>query len=191
MFSFVPESAKHSIANVYFAAGKSVAQIARIEDQHQESLPPKEYNAVAEEFAYFCTPVAEKLGLKTIFLPDRYDIANDLTPASLRALRFSNRMSTSHGSEREGFLVFIVHTHRSQSAARFKHAEALARAFDEKAESIVDSHDGTNQIQHPHWYKEASHEWESLIPMICANVSLLQSKPVIPVWKLPSCTTWH
>jgi putative ATP-dependent endonuclease of the OLD family len=24
-----------------------------------------------------------------------------------------------------------------------------ARAFDEKAESIVDSHDGTNQIQHP------------------------------------------
>jgi hypothetical protein len=28
-----------------------------------------------------------------------------------------------------------------------------ARAFDEKAESIVDSHDGTNQIQHPHWYK--------------------------------------
>jgi hypothetical protein len=27
------------------------------------------------------------------------------------------------------------------------------RAFDEKAESIVDSHDGTNQIQHPHWYK--------------------------------------
>jgi hypothetical protein len=34
----------------------------------------------------------------------------------------------------------------------------LPRAFDEKAESIVDSHDGTNQIQHPHWYKGASHE---------------------------------
>jgi hypothetical protein len=27
----------------------------------------------------------------------------------------------------------------------------VARAFDEKAESIVDSHDGTNQIQLPHW----------------------------------------
>jgi hypothetical protein len=27
----------------------------------------------------------------------------------------------------------------------------IARAFDEKVESIVDSHDGTNQIQHPHW----------------------------------------
>ena len=26
-----------------------------------------------------------------------------------------------------------------------------ARAFDEKVESIVDSHDGTNQIQRPHW----------------------------------------
>ena len=37
------------------------------------------------------------------------------------------------------------------------------RAFDEKAESFVDSHDGTNQIQHPHWYKGASHEWGSLI----------------------------
>ena len=67
---------------------------------------------------------------------------------------------------------------------------AAARAFDEKAESIVDSHDGTNQIQHPRWYKGASHEWESLIPTICANVSLLRSKPAIPVWKLPSCTTW-
>src|SRR5271167_589924 len=65
-----------------------------------------------------------------------------------------------------------------------------ARAFDEKAESIVDSHEGTNQIQHSHWYKVASHEWESLIPTICANVSLLRSKPAIPVWKLPSCTTW-
>jgi hypothetical protein len=58
---------------------------------------------------------------------------------------------------------------------------ARARAFDEKVESIADSHDGTNQIQHPHWYKGASHEWGSLIPTICANVSLLQSKPVIPV----------
>jgi len=67
---------------------------------------------------------------------------------------------------------------------------AQARAFDEKAESIVDSHDGTNQIQHSHWYKGASHEWESLIPTICANVSLLRSKLAIPVWKLPSCTTW-
>jgi hypothetical protein len=56
-----------------------------------------------------------------------------------------------------------------------------SRAFDEKVESIADSHDGTNQIQHPHWYKGASHEWGSLIPTICANVSLLQSKPVIPV----------
>ncbi|HXO33141.1 MAG TPA: hypothetical protein VN901_12395, partial [Candidatus Acidoferrales bacterium] len=65
-----------------------------------------------------------------------------------------------------------------------------ARALDEKVESIVDSHDGTNQIQHPHWYKGASHEWGSLIPMICANVSWLRSKPAVPVWKLPSCTTW-
>src|ERR1700683_3127398 len=65
-----------------------------------------------------------------------------------------------------------------------------ARALDEKAESIVDSHDGTNQIQHSHWYKGASHEWESLIPTICANVSLLRSKPAIPVWKLRICTTW-
>jgi DHA2 family multidrug resistance protein len=31
---------------------------------------------------------------------------------------------------------------------------ALARAFDEKVEStIVDSHDGANRIQDPHWYK--------------------------------------
>src|ERR1700730_448611 len=57
----------------------------------------------------------------------------------------------------------------------------VSRAFDEKVESIVDSHDCTNQIQHPHWYKGASHEWGNLIPTICANVSLLQSKPVIPV----------
>jgi hypothetical protein len=35
--------------------------------------------------------------------------------------------------------------------------------------SIVDSHDGTNPIQRPHWYKGASHEWGSLIPMICAK----------------------
>ena len=52
------------------------------------------------------------------------------------------------------------------------------RAFDEKVESIVGSHDGTNRIQHSHWYKGASHEWGSLILTICANVSLLQSKPV-------------
>src|SRR5271155_4444631 len=65
--------------------------------------------------------------------------------------------------------------------ANVKSMQQVARAFDEKVESIVDSHDGTNQIQHPHWYKGAGHEWESLIPMICANVSSLQSKPVIPV----------
>ena len=46
-----------------------------------------------------------------------------------------------------------------------------ARAFDEKVESmIVDSHDGANRIQDPHWNKGASHEWGSLIPTICANV---------------------
>jgi len=43
--------------------------------------------------------------------------------------------------------------------------------------------DGTNQFQHPHWYKGASHEWQSLIPTIWANVSLLRSKPAIPVRK--------
>jgi hypothetical protein len=48
----------------------------------------------------------------------------------------------------------------------------------------VDSHDGTNQIQHSHWYKGASHEWGSLILTICANVSLLQSKPAIPGTRL-------
>jgi hypothetical protein len=112
----VPEGLQHPIANVHFAASKTAAQIARIEDQHRESLPPKEYNAIAEEFSDFCTPIAEKLGLKIIFPPDRYDIASDLTPASLRAFQqFSNRMSTSQGSERQGFLEFIAHTHRSRS----------------------------------------------------------------------------
>src|SRR6266436_9077610 len=66
-----------------------------------------------------------------------------------------------------------------------------ARAFDEKVESlIVDSHEGANRIQDPHWCKGGSHEWGSLIPTICANVSLRQSKPVIPVRKLLSATTW-
>src|ERR1700680_4047218 len=66
-----------------------------------------------------------------------------------------------------------------------------SRAFDEKVESMmVDSQDGANRIQYPHWDKEASHEWGSLIPTICANVSLRQSKPVIPARKLLSCTTW-
>src|SRR5271169_3278153 len=68
--------------------------------------------------------------------------------------------------------------------------DCAPRAFDEKVESIVDSHDGTNQIQHAHWCKGASHEWGSRIPTICANVSLLQSKPVKPVCKLPTYTTW-
>jgi hypothetical protein len=46
------------------------------------------------------------------------------------------------------------------------------RAFDEKVEStMVDSQDGTNQIQHLHWTRGTSHEWGSLIPTICANVS--------------------
>ena len=31
----------------------------------------------------------------------------------------------------------------------------VSRAFDEKVESIVDSHDGANQIQHSHWYKRS------------------------------------
>jgi len=58
---------------------------------------------------------------------------------------------------------------------------SFARAFDEKVESmIVDSHDGANRIQDPHWNKGASHEWGSLIPTICVNVWLRQSKPVIP-----------
>src|SRR6266849_9710579 len=65
------------------------------------------------------------------------------------------------------------------------------RAFDEKVESMIgDSHDGANRIQDPHWDKGASDEWGSLIPTICVNVSLRQSKPVIPVRKLLSCTTW-
>src|ERR1700730_17024749 len=68
---------------------------------------------------------------------------------------------------------------------------ARLRAFDEKVESMmVDSQDGANQIQGPHWDREASHEWGSLIPTICANVSLRQSNPLIPARKLPSCTTW-
>jgi hypothetical protein len=118
MYVFVvPESGQHPMANVHFAAGENVAQIAGIEDQHhRESLPPKEYNVVAEKFASFCTPVAGKLGLQFTLTPDRYDIANDLTAASMRAFQvFSDRMSTSQGSEREGFLEFIVHTHRSKS----------------------------------------------------------------------------
>src|SRR5258708_40214377 len=68
---------------------------------------------------------------------------------------------------------------------------STSRAFGEKVESlIVDSHDGANRIQDPHWNKGASHEWGSLIPTICANVSLRQSKPVIPARKLLSATTW-
>src|SRR6266404_7409751 len=56
------------------------------------------------------------------------------------------------------------------------------RAFDEKVESMMgDSHGGANRIQDPHWNKGASHEWGSLIPTICVNVSLRQSKPVIAV----------
>src|SRR5260370_3301487 len=67
----------------------------------------------------------------------------------------------------------------------------LPRAFDGKVESMmVDSQDGANQIQHRHWDKGASHEWGSHIPTICANVSLRQSRPVIPVRKLLSCSTW-
>src|SRR5258708_8451111 len=55
------------------------------------------------------------------------------------------------------------------------------RASDEKVESMMgDSHDGANRIQDAHWYKGASHEWGSLIPTICVNVWLRQSKPVIP-----------
>src|SRR5258708_31943201 len=69
-------------------------------------------------------------------------------------------------------------------------SKSNTRAFDEKVESlIVDSHDGANRIQDPHWNKGASHEWGSLIPTICANVSLRQSKPVIPARKLLSATT--
>src|SRR5258708_12733738 len=63
------------------------------------------------------------------------------------------------------------------------------RAFDGKVESMMaDSQDGANQIQHPHWDKGASHEWGSLIPTICANVPLRQSKPVIPVRNLLTCS---
>src|ERR1700730_11046717 len=65
------------------------------------------------------------------------------------------------------------------------------RAFDEKVESMmVDSQDAANQIQYPDWDKGASHQWGSPIPTICANVSLRQSRPVIPVRKLLSCSTW-
>src|SRR5260370_624830 len=71
------------------------------------------------------------------------------------------------------------------------HIMEAARAFDGKVESMmVDSQDGANQIQHRHWDKGASHEWGSHIPTICANVSLRQSRPVIPVRKLLSCSTW-
>src|SRR5712664_3705455 len=78
----------------------------------------------------------------------------------------------------------------ARSSARLR--TSASRAFDEKVESmmIVDSHDGANRIQDPHWDKGASDEWGSLIPTICVNVSLRQSKPVIPVRKLLSCTTW-
>jgi hypothetical protein len=61
---------------------------------------------------------------------------------------------------------------------------SFLRAFDGKVESMtvdsVDSQDAANQIQHRHWGKGASHEWGSLIPMICANVLLRRSRPVIP-----------
>src|SRR5258708_39328144 len=75
--------------------------------------------------------------------------------------------------------------------ARIAQPEPPARAFDGKVESMmVDSQAGANQIQHRHWDKGASHEWGSHIPTICANVSLRQSMPVIPVRKLLSCSTW-
>jgi hypothetical protein len=51
---------------------------------------------------------------------------------------------------------------------------------------MADSQDAANQIQHPDWDKGASHEWGNPIPTICANVSLRQSRPVIPVRKLLS-----
>jgi len=69
---------------------------------------------------------------------------------------------------------------------------SISRAFDEKVEStIVDSHDGANQIQHLHWDMETSHEWESLIPTICANVLSRQSMPVTPARKFLKFTTWR
>jgi hypothetical protein len=43
---------------------------------------------------------------------------------------------------------------------------------------IEDSYDGANRIQDPHWNKGASNERGRLIPTICVNVSLRQSKPV-------------
>ena len=43
---------------------------------------------------------------------------------------------------------------RRPTVARPGATEQAARAFDEKAESlIVDSHDGANRIQDPHWCK--------------------------------------
>jgi subtilisin family serine protease len=50
-------------------------------------------------------------------------------------------------------MMAIAAVDQRLNTAWFSNARSGTRAFDEKPESIVDSHDGTNQIQHPHWYK--------------------------------------
>src|SRR5260370_28918686 len=102
----------------------------------------------------------------------------------LRSFRAASRA-------RERSRIASCRSSGTQTAVRSPARDSLARAFDGKVESMmVDSQDAANQIQHPDWDKGASHEWGSPIPTICANVSLRQSRPVIPVRKLLSCSTW-
>src|SRR5258707_15604069 len=108
-------------------------------------------------------------------------------PPRFRALALFGRQPPARGETRHAGSENLHRTGPRLSSRNLRRA----RAFDEKVESlIVDSHDGANRIQDPHWNKGASHEWGSLIPTICANVSLRQSKPVIPARKLLSATTW-
>jgi hypothetical protein len=93
----------------------------------------------------------------------------------LRELSEITRRKTSTGRQIEAYKIVL----KRQCELN---AWAVTRAFDEKVESMMgDSHDGANRIEDSHWYKGASHEWGSLIPTICVNVWLRQSKPVIPV----------
>jgi hypothetical protein len=110
------QSERHPMGHVSLSSRGHLLQIVAIEGPHREGMSRADYNAVVEEFRCICAPIAEKLGLKMGSTSDQYDISKDINSEAMRAFRaFSHRMSTSQGSEQQGFLDFIVHTHRSRS----------------------------------------------------------------------------
>lgn len=85
--------------------------------QANANLTFDQYNSILQEFKRFVTPIAARHGLSVDLTDSRFNIADHLSPESVRRLHgFSNAANKSTGSghpmDRQRWFDFVIQTHR-------------------------------------------------------------------------------